>query len=167
MITESIDMLRSNTSALETHCLSIEEGGCDCVECFTRGGFHSYRRIVREGAQTIAGLGGCERPHRRSSVCDWGAAGTIVVRSGIHSTCNAIVARSGDMGAGRLDDARPPAQPTMTKDWTRTGRVNLLTSCCCKRAADSPPISWSGPKPRAPPLRSPSTDHPGERCGPE
>ena len=41
-------------------------------------------------SQTIAGLGGRESPHRRPSVCDWAAAGNIVVRSGIHSASIAI-----------------------------------------------------------------------------
>ena len=64
MITESMDLLRCQTSALETYSLSIEEGGGDCSECITRGGFHHDRRVASEGAQTIAGLGGRERPHR-------------------------------------------------------------------------------------------------------
>ena len=64
MITESMDLLQGQTSALKTHGLCIEEDGGNGSERVAGGIDHGDRRIVREGAQTIAGLGRCEIPSK-------------------------------------------------------------------------------------------------------
>ena len=59
MIAESMDLLWGQTSTLETS-LRVEEGGDDGNERVARGIDLRDRRVVREGAQTIAGLGRSE-----------------------------------------------------------------------------------------------------------
>ena len=65
VIAESIDLIWGQTSAFEMHGLRVEEGTCDGSERVTKG-------IVREGAQTIVGLGRCEGPSKCPMVCGWG-----------------------------------------------------------------------------------------------
>ena len=74
MIAESMDLLWGQTSTLKTHGLRVEEGG---------GIDHGDRRVVREGAQTIAGLRRCESPSKRP----------LVTRCGIHGAGTAHVRR--------------------------------------------------------------------------
>ncbi len=62
MIAESMDLLWGQTSTLKTHGLSVEEGG---------GIDHGNRRVVREGAQTIAGLRRREGLSKRPLVRGW------------------------------------------------------------------------------------------------
>ena len=62
VIAESMDLLWGQTSALETHDLRVEEGGGNGSEHVAGGIDHDDRRVVREGAQTIAGLGRCGGP---------------------------------------------------------------------------------------------------------
>ena len=71
MIAESMDLLWGQTSTLKTNGLRIEEGGGNGSESVAGGIDHGDRRVVREGAQTNAGLGRCESPSKRP----WFAAG--------------------------------------------------------------------------------------------
>ncbi len=64
MIAESMDLLQGQTSALKMHGFCIEEDGGNDSERVVKGIDHGDRRIVREGAQTIAGLGRCESPSK-------------------------------------------------------------------------------------------------------
>ena len=57
MFAESMDLLSGQTSALEAHGLRVEEGGGDGSERVAGGIVHRDRRVVRDDAQTIAGLG--------------------------------------------------------------------------------------------------------------
>ena len=54
-----MDLLWGQTSTLETHGLRVEEGGGDGSERVAGGIDYGDRRVVLEGAQTIAGLGRC------------------------------------------------------------------------------------------------------------
>ena len=87
MIAESMDLLWGQTSALMTRGLCVEEGGGN-------GGIdHGDRRVFREGAQSIAGLGRCECPSKRPLVHGWSVDGTPVTRCGIHGAGNAHARR--------------------------------------------------------------------------
>jgi len=91
MIAESMDLLWGQTSALR-----VEEGGGDGSERVTGGIDHRDRRVVREGAQTIAGLTSDPRqmrhermmmrcpPAQPTMMTDW--TGTAETRSAPLST---------------------------------------------------------------------------------
>ena len=64
MIAESMDLLWGQTSTLKTHGLRVEKGRGDSSERIAGGIDHRNRRVVREGAQTIAELGRSECPNR-------------------------------------------------------------------------------------------------------
>jgi len=68
MIAESMDLLWGQTSTLKPHGLSVEEGGGNGSERVAGRIDHGDRRVVREGAQTIAGLRRCESPSKRLMV---------------------------------------------------------------------------------------------------
>ena len=65
MIAESMNLLWGQTSTLKTHGLRVEEDGGNGSERVAGGIDHGDRRVVREGAQTNAGLGRCEGPSKR------------------------------------------------------------------------------------------------------
>ena len=93
MIAESMDLLWGQTSTLKTHGLRVEEGGGNGSERVAGGIDHSDRRVVREGAQTIAGLGRREGPSKRPLVRGWSVDGTPVARCGIHGAVAAHARR--------------------------------------------------------------------------
>ena len=75
---EELDMIAESMDLLWV------EGGGNGSERVAGGIDHSDRRVVREGAQTIAGLGRCESPSKRPLVRGWSVDGTPVARCGIH-----------------------------------------------------------------------------------
>ena len=58
VITESMDLLTCQPSALETYCLRIEEGGGDCSECVIRGGFTVTDALSAKARKPSPGLEG-------------------------------------------------------------------------------------------------------------
>ena len=80
VIAESMYLLWGQTSALKTHDLCGEEGGGNDSERVAGGIDRGDRRVVREGAQTIAGLGRCEGSSKRPLVRGWSVDGTPVTR---------------------------------------------------------------------------------------
>ena len=95
VIADSMDLLWGQTSALKTHGLCVKEGGGNGSERIARGIDHGDRRVVREGAQTIAGLGRCEGPSKRPLVRGWIVDGAPVTRCGIHGAGTALARRHG------------------------------------------------------------------------
>jgi hypothetical protein len=107
MIAESMDLLWGQTSTLKTHGLSVEKGGGNGSERIAGGIDHGDRRIVREGAQTIAGLRRREGPSKRSLAAGVSTAPLLPDEAYM----GLVLPMPGDMGARGLvndDDALPP-----------------------------------------------------------